>query len=114
MRCKEGGMGAPLKLLGFSRLLNTFTDDYEEVLSQDKGNAFPLVAKLLLLMIQEVTKVNVEQLEEEEGQLGGGRTRKQSQGVESEAHLSILFHHDVGVVAVSDTQDECGDAVAGT
>lgn len=55
----------PLKLLSLSRLLDSFTDDNEEVLSQDKGNSLPLVPKLLLLMVQEVTKVNVEQLEEE-------------------------------------------------
>ena len=56
----------PLKLLGLGRLLDSFTDDDEEVLSQDEGNALPLVAKLLLLVIQEVTEVDVKQLEEEE------------------------------------------------
>lgn len=56
----------PLKLLSLSRLLDSFTDDNEEVLSQNKGNSLPLVPKLLLLMVQEVTKVDVEQLEEEE------------------------------------------------
>lgn len=58
----------PLKLLGLGGLLNSFTDDDEEVLSQHKRNTLPLVAKLFLLVIQEVTKVNVEQLEEQEGE----------------------------------------------
>lgn len=58
----------PLKLLGLGGLLNSFTNDDEEVLSQHKGNSLPLVAKLFLLVIQEVTKVNVEQLEEHEGE----------------------------------------------
>lgn len=56
----------PLKLLGLGGLLNSFTDDNEEVLSQHKRNSLPLVAKLFLLVIQEVTKVDVEQLEEQE------------------------------------------------
>lgn len=58
----------PLKLLGLGGLLNSFTNDDEEVLSQHKRNSLPLVAKLFLLVIQEVTKVNVEQLEEQEGE----------------------------------------------
>lgn len=58
----------PLKLLGLGGLLNAFTNDDEEVLSQHKRNSLPLVAKLFLLVIQEVTKVNVEQLEEHEGE----------------------------------------------
>lgn len=56
----------PLKLLGLGRLLDSFTDDDEEVLSQNEGNSLPLVPKLLLLVVQEVTKVDVEQLEEED------------------------------------------------
>lgn len=58
----------PLKLLGLGGLLDAFTDDDEEVLSQHEGNALPLVAKLLLLVIQEVTEVDVEELEEQEGE----------------------------------------------
>lgn len=30
------------------------------------------------------------------------------------AHLAVLLHHDVGVVSVSDAQDEGGHAVACT
>lgn len=56
----------PLELLRLGRLLNSFTDDDEEVLRQDEGDALPLVPKLLLLVIQEVTEVNVEELQEEE------------------------------------------------
>lgn len=56
----------PLKLLGLGGLLNSFTDDDEEVLSQHERNALPLVTKLLLLVVQKVTKVDVEQLEEHE------------------------------------------------
>lgn len=58
----------PLELLRLGRLLNSFTDDDEEVLRQDEGDALPLVPKLLLLVIQEVTEVNVEELQEEEQQ----------------------------------------------
>lgn len=58
----------PLKLLGLGGLLNSFTNDDEKVLSQHKRNSLPLVAKLFLLVIQEVTKVNVEQLEKQEGE----------------------------------------------
>lgn len=57
----------PLKLLGLGGLLDSFTDDDEEVLSQHKRNSLPLVAKLFLLVIQEVAEVDVEQLEEQEG-----------------------------------------------
>lgn len=56
----------PLKLLGLGRLLNSFADDDEEVLGQHKRNPLPLVTKLFLLVIQEVSKVDVEQLEERE------------------------------------------------
>lgn len=56
----------PLKLLGLGGLLDSFTDDDEEVLGQNEGNALPLVPKLLLLVIQKVTEVDVEKLEEEE------------------------------------------------
>lgn len=71
---REGPLGQvrkqprPLKLLGLGGLLNPFADDDEEVLSQHEGNALPLVAELLLLVIQEVTEVDVEQLEEREGE----------------------------------------------
>lgn len=58
----------PLKLLGLGGLLDSFTNDDEEVLSQHKRNSLPFVAKLFLLVIQEVTKVNVEQLEAHEGE----------------------------------------------
>lgn len=105
---------APLELLGLGGFLDAFTNDDEEVLSKDKGYTLPLVAKFLLLVIQEVTKVNVEQLEEADKELGGCSPRKSCQGVRSEAHLSILFHHNVGVVAVSDSQDERGNAVTST
>lgn len=67
----------PLKLFGLGGFLNSFTDDNEEVLSQDEGNPLSLVTKLLLLVVQEVAKVNVEQLggEEEESVVepGGGQ-----------------------------------------
>lgn len=104
----------PLKLLGLGGLLDSFTDDDEEVLSQNEGNSLPLVAELLLLVVQEVTEVNVEQLEEEEEEeLGGGfgPSRFRTIGL---THLPVLLHHDVGVVSVSDPQDEGGDAVTCT
>lgn len=74
----------PLELLRLGRLLNSFTDDDEEVLRQDKGDTLPLVPELLLLVIQEVTKVNVEELQEEEelveapDSAGGGVWRSSS------------------------------------
>lgn len=66
----------PLKLLGLGGLLNSFTDDDEEVLSQNEGNSLSLVPKLLLLVIQEMTKVNVEELEEEEEEESGESLNK--------------------------------------
>lgn len=63
----------PLKLLGLGGLLDSFTDDDEEVLGQHERNPLPLVTKLLLLVIQEVSKVDVEQLgEEAESESGRG------------------------------------------
>ena len=56
----------PLKLFSLGGLLDPFTDDDEEVLGQDKGHPLPLIAKLLLLVVQEVAEVDVEQLQEEE------------------------------------------------
>ena len=104
----------PLKLLGLCRLLNSFTDDNEKVLSQNKWNPLPLITKLLLLVIQEVTEVDVEELEKEE-ELGESLDKKllgfRSGGA---AHLSVLLHHDVGVVSVSNSQDESGNAVTST
>ena len=55
----------PLELFGLGGLLDSFTDDDEEVLRQHEGNSLPLVTELLLLVIQEVAEVNVEQLQEE-------------------------------------------------
>ena len=58
-------MDTPLKLLGLGGLLHSFADDDEEVLREDEGDAFPLITKLLLLVVQEVAEVNVEELEAE-------------------------------------------------
>lgn len=30
-----------------------------------------------------------------------------------EPHLSVILHHDVAVVSVSNSQDKCGDAISG-
>ncbi len=102
------------------RLLNSFTDDDEKVLSQNEGNSLPFVPKLLFLMIQEVTKVDVEQLEEEkqekeeEGEDELGESLKKRRTCGGLAHLSVLLHHDVGVVSVSNSKDECRHAVTCT
>lgn len=93
-----------------SNSLVFFTDDNEEVLSQNEGNSLPLVPKLLLV-VQEVTKVDVEQLEEELGGRSGPWGFRITGGL---THLSVLLHHDVGVVSVSDPQDEGGDVVTCT
>lgn len=47
----------PLKLFGLHTLLGSLADDNEKVLRQHEGHALPLVAKLLLLMIQKVAKI---------------------------------------------------------
>lgn len=47
----------PLKLFGLHTLLGSFADDDEKVLRQHEGHALSLVAKLLLLMIQEMAKI---------------------------------------------------------
>lgn len=65
-------------------------------------------------MIQEVTEVDVEQLnEEEEEELGGGFGLSRFRNILL-TDLSILLHHDVGVVSVSDPQDEGSNAVTST
>lgn len=108
----------PLELLGLGRLLDSFTNNNEEVLSQNEGNSLPLVPKLLLLVIQEVTKVDVEQLEEEkeeEAELSEfGQLRTSLSTCGGPAHLSVLLHHDVGVVSVADSEDKCCYAVSCT
>lgn len=53
----------PLKLFGLCTLLGSLADDDEKVLRQHKGHSLSLVAKFLLLMIQEMAKINVKQLE---------------------------------------------------
>lgn len=68
----------PLKLLGLGGLLDSFTDDDEEVLGQNEGNALPLVPKLLLLVIDPESDRSRcgkaggrgEEKEEEEDELG--------------------------------------------
>lgn len=52
--------------------MDAFTDNNEEVLSEDERNALPLVAKLLLLVVEKVAEVDVEQLESDGGGRGGG------------------------------------------
>lgn len=54
----------PLKLFGLCALLGSLADDDEEVLCQYKGHSLSLVAKFLLLMIQEMAKIYMEQLDE--------------------------------------------------
>ena len=56
------GLDIPVKLFGLGTLLAALADDEKEVLSKDEGNSLSLVAKLLLLVVQEVTKVYMEQL----------------------------------------------------
>lgn len=53
----------PFKLPCFGAFLSSFADDDQEVLCQHKGNAFSLVAELLLFMVEEVAEVDVEQLQ---------------------------------------------------
>lgn len=55
---------APLKLFGLCALLGSFADDNQEVLRQYKGHSLSLVAKFLLLVIQEMAKIYVKQLKE--------------------------------------------------
>lgn len=54
---------SPLKLFGLGALLHTFTDDDQEVLRKNERNTLPFIAKLLLFVIQKMTKVNVEELQ---------------------------------------------------
>lgn len=57
-------VAVPLKLFGLCTLLGSLADDDEEVLRQHEGHPLSLVAKLLLLVIQEMAKINVEQLQQ--------------------------------------------------
>lgn len=52
----------PLELPCFCTLLGSFTDDDQKVLCEHEGHSFPLVAKLLLFVVEKMTKVYVEQL----------------------------------------------------
>lgn len=54
---------SPVKLFGLGALLHTFTDDDQEVLRENERNSLPFITKLLLFMIQKMTKVNVKELQ---------------------------------------------------
>lgn len=60
--------GAPFKLFGLRALLGSLADDDEEVLRQHERDSLPLVAKFLLLVIQEMSKIYVEQLEKKQSE----------------------------------------------
>lgn len=52
----------PFKLPCFGALLSSFANDDQEVLCEHEGHALPLVAKLLLFVVEEMAEVYVEQL----------------------------------------------------
>lgn len=56
------GEALPFKLPRFGALLRSFANNNQKVLREHKGDALPLVPKLLLFVVKEVTKVYVEQL----------------------------------------------------
>lgn len=56
-------MCIPLKFLGLGTLLHSFADDDQEILCEDKGDALTLITKLLLLMVEKMSKVYMEQLQ---------------------------------------------------
>ncbi len=62
--CMSVCVFTPLELFGLCALLHTLADDDQEVLRENERNSLSLVSKLLLLVIQEVTEVDVEQLQE--------------------------------------------------
>lgn len=73
----------------FWACLPSFSDDIYKIMRQDKRLTFPLDTKLLLEMSKNVTKVNMEQ-------------------------LTILHHHDVIRVTVSNTQNISGYTITST
>lgn len=52
----------PFKLPRLGAFLSSFADNDQEVLGQHKRHTFSLVAKLLLFVVEEMAKINVEQL----------------------------------------------------
>lgn len=69
-------MCVPLKLLGLGTLLHSFANDNKEVLCEDKGDTLTLITKLLLFMVQKMSKVDMEQLEQSETQVVRQRLRR--------------------------------------
>lgn len=55
----------PFKLPCFGALLSSFANNDQEVLRQHKGHTFSFVPKLLLFVVEEMTKVYVEQLKKQ-------------------------------------------------
>lgn len=68
---KKYDVAVPLKLFGLCTLLGSLADDDEEVLCQYKGHSLSLVAKFLLLMIQEMAKIYMKQLEDSRTKIKG-------------------------------------------
>ena len=83
------GLLEPFKLFRLPRIVTAMGDGVDEILRKHEGDPFPVDAKLLLVVSQEVTKVNVED-------------------------LTVLIDHDVVRMSVPDAQDEGGHTVAST
>ena len=76
-----------LKLGRLSRVIGTPRYGIDEIFREDEGNPLSVDSKLLLVMPQKVTKVNVED-------------------------LSIFVDHDIVRVPVSNPQDKSCNAIA--
>ena len=87
--CFTTGLLKSFKLFGFLWIITAVGNSVDKIIWKHKWNSFPIDPKLFLVMAQEVTKVNVED-------------------------LTIFIDHDIVWMSVSDAKDEGCHTVAGT
>lgn len=103
----------PAKLFSVNRFALLYHMD--EVMGEDEGDPLPLDAELGLEVAQDVAKIYVEELEDEQAnQRVPHHYQSESSQQKVPAHLSGAADHDVVAVAVSDAQNVGGYTVAGT